>query len=111
MKVMYSIFKRTLCKNTLQTIIKNATQMVSNIYPKNQHSEIDKYVESFYNESLFAPVNKGNVDYYFIKIIEDIYTLSTIRCSQKTKDSYLELIAAFDVKIRIVYNIDTSSNS
>lgn len=111
MKVMYSIFQRTLCKNTLQTIIKNATEMVSNIYPKHQHSDIDKYVESFYNESLFSPVNKGNVDYYFKKIIEDIYTLSTIRCSQKTKDSYLELISAFDVKIRIVYNIDTSSNS
>jgi hypothetical protein len=42
MKVMYSIFKRAPCKNKLQSII---MQMVSNIYPKIQHSEIDKYVE------------------------------------------------------------------
>ncbi len=111
MIVMYSIFQRTPCKNTLQTIIQNATEMVSNIFPKHQHSDVDNYVESFYNRSMYAPVNKDNVDHYFKQIIEDIYTLSTIRCSQKTKDVYLELIGAFDIKIRIVYNIGTSSNS
>jgi hypothetical protein len=105
MKVM---FKKAPCKNKLQSIIKNAT---SNIYPKYQHSEIDKYVESFYRESMHALIDKASIDHYFEQIIEDIYTLSTIRCSQKTKDSYLELIAAFDVKIRIVYNIGISSNS
>ncbi len=102
---MYSIFKKAPCKNKLQTIITNATKMVSNIYPKHQHSEIDKYVELFYKESQHVPIDKTSIDRCFEQLIEDIYTLSTIRCSQKTKDRYLELIGTFDIKIRNAYQI------
>lgn len=106
MKVMYSMFKKAPSKDKLQTIIKNATVMVSDIYEKYQHNEIDLYVDSFFHESMAAPIDKASVDYYFERIIEDIYTLSRIRCSQKTKDKYMELLQAFYIKIRNAYHIE-----
>jgi hypothetical protein len=102
---MYSMFKKAPSKNKLQVIIRNATQMVSNICPKNQHSEIDKYVESIYRESTHALIDKATIDHNFEHIIEIIYSLSTQRCSKETKDKLLELIGAFDIKIRTAYQI------
>jgi len=110
---MFSMFKRDPSKDKLETIINNATKILSNIvdHPDPGNGGIThETAVAFSNRWIRTSSeptwsNKIEINDNFEQILLDVDCISKHRCSRNTKELYLLLIEQYDAKIKQVYQL------
>ena len=101
MKVMFSIFKRNPTKKSLDIIIQNLKNILTNKYARYRGID-ENTVKVFYDRWILDDNNEKIIE-NFEEIIEHINIISTEMITQTAINMYLEILHIYDEKINKIY--------
>lgn len=114
MKVMYSMFKKSPNKKSLETIINNCKQTLYNTaldfrglsqFTPTMAKSYSVYWVNMVDDNPSIMSNKNRIDQNFLEILDDIHLISKSLISIEVRDIYINIVDEYSKKITNVYQL------